>query len=517
MPTITSPTVSPSCEFKLFFCKFCDQSIEMSAKIKCDECKNYFHKQCFASNNKQNTSDLIQLCLSCSNENRVCTPKGKIEMKMISNQSTATTSQGIRNLRSRAVSIDSRTINIKSKALKKDEQQTHTQTKSKCGIEEKHEKKMKSLESRIEKLENKSCDCLNVMNEKIKNIEKSIRENRLMVEQANQSLSDMQTDYKFIENGYFGLEKRMYMLTAIANRCEAYHDTNVTFDTEIQKQIIDINDNVDKLLSASNKNIQNTNMWSGSDLLDEIHAINERINNLQKKKETEKKEEKDERALRDTLTSIGNAVTCHNKTIITHFGLNGAYGNDVINNIGKNLVRINKVNIGGTNKCTERTSNSQQRVGNNGDGNKRVTVNATTETNTNTNSQNGKIQTALGESERRTQSHSNQKETVFTQTMMYNGRIDEQRFKIRISNATQFNNEEDIRNSIGDALISFLPHLKRNSFKLVNNKLTYEANTFKIKGCSMVVVLPHSINVTKFNDFIQHFFLSRKGNITSNS
>lgn len=287
MPAITSPIVSPSCSFKLFFCKSCKQSIDTSTEVKCDDCQNYFHESCLSSNQNQVEDDLIQLCHSCSNENRVYTPsKNKIETKMINNEITTTPNSSIRNLRLRAVSIDSRIIIASKSKSKKDVQlpQTKPIDKSKT----KQEAKMKLLESRIDKLENLPCNCLNGFNERIAKVEKSIRENHLMLEHTNQSLKVLQTDYGFIENGYFNLEKKMYTLTTVVAACEAYHDTNTTFDTEIQKQMIDINDSIDKLFSLLNKNTRNANIINNSEILDEIHAINKRVNDLQEEEANKK-------------------------------------------------------------------------------------------------------------------------------------------------------------------------------------------------------------------------------------
>lgn len=120
MPTITSPSVSPSCSSECIFCKTCDQSIEISAEMKCDDCEKYFHKQCSPSNKNKFQPDLIQLCRSCTNEKRVGTPKSKLEKKKEANeQNITTTGQDIRTLRSRAVSINSRVVAGELKAKQK--------------------------------------------------------------------------------------------------------------------------------------------------------------------------------------------------------------------------------------------------------------------------------------------------------------------------------------------------------------------------------------------------------------
>lgn len=221
MTTITSPItiVSPSCSFKLFFCKSCKQSIDTSTEVKCDDCQNYFHKSCVSSNQNQIEGDLIQLCHSCTNENRVCTPpKRKFGTNTIDNE-ISITPMGIRNLRTRAVSIDSRAIISKVKQ-KKNIQQLQMKSNDKTKAE--HDAKLKLLESRIEKLENASCNCLNGLDDRIVSIEKSIRENKSMLDHANRSLDDLRGDYGFLENSYFNLEKRMHTLTTVVAKCDAY-------------------------------------------------------------------------------------------------------------------------------------------------------------------------------------------------------------------------------------------------------------------------------------------------------
>lgn len=54
--------------------------------------------------------------------------------------------------------------------------------KSNDGIETEYLARLQKLESRIEKLENAPCSCLNGINERIANIEKSTKENHLLMQ-----------------------------------------------------------------------------------------------------------------------------------------------------------------------------------------------------------------------------------------------------------------------------------------------------------------------------------------------
>lgn len=174
----------------------------------------------------------------------------------------------------------------------------------------------------------------------------------------------------------------MFKLATIVKECEAYHETNVTYDTEIQKQIIDINSNINELFSLSMNNSRNANANDCFDgnLFDEIHTINERLNNLQEKEKNEEKKN-NKKALHDVLSGMSNALTQHNNTIVTHFGLNEAYGVDVINSINKNLHHIRKVNT--DNMRNEHSLNTQRRIGIDDTGSIGITVNSATEENKN--------------------------------------------------------------------------------------------------------------------------------------
>lgn len=94
--------------------------------------------------------------------------------------------------------------------------------------------------------------------------------------------------------------------------------------------------------------------------------------------------------------------------------------------------------------------------------NKRITVNATTQANRDIENEETKRTSFTNEKhepqQQKQSSHSYSNNSVTTQAMIYNDRVDRQRFKIHINDASQFNNEQEIRNSVGAALFSFLPH-----------------------------------------------------------
>lgn len=80
--TFSSPVVSPSCKFKILYCKVCDQSIDDGLEIKCDGCQKIFHGDCINDDQNQNIleKDLIQLCKLCSNKKSVCPAKSKSKL-----------------------------------------------------------------------------------------------------------------------------------------------------------------------------------------------------------------------------------------------------------------------------------------------------------------------------------------------------------------------------------------------------------------------------------------------------
>lgn len=77
---------------------------------------------------------------------------------------------------------------------------------------------------------------------------------------------------------------------------------------------------------------------------------------------------------------------------------------------------------------------------------------------------------------------------------------------MNINDATNFNDNDEIKHQMSEALKSHLPHLKENAFEQF---ITSHPQSHKLSKCTIIVVFPHSVNVAKLSRFIDDFFLER--------
>lgn len=162
MPSICH---SPSIKFKVLYCPACNNEINESIEIKCDECQKAYHLECTDQHEKQQKPiDIIWLCKPCVTRKNVCTKKDRIELKAnrktTMNQSNAPKYEQ-RVLRSRSQSIDctKQVLNSNhSKSYKPIPANTFKEA-----VEIDIETKILSFEERIKIIENKECACLKTL------------------------------------------------------------------------------------------------------------------------------------------------------------------------------------------------------------------------------------------------------------------------------------------------------------------------------------------------------------------
>lgn len=155
MPVPSYINNSPSCKFKLIFCSLCKDGIQPNLELKCDNCNKFFHNKCLTTGDKNELNDLILLCHDCENDKTICSKKDQLDIKSKGKMKTPveTLARPItRKLRPRAISVDYFG--------------THKQRKVANSkpllIEKQYEEllqKMDNMQTQIDKLENRKCDC----------------------------------------------------------------------------------------------------------------------------------------------------------------------------------------------------------------------------------------------------------------------------------------------------------------------------------------------------------------------
>lgn len=343
--TFSSPVVSPSCKFEILYCKVCDQSIDDGLEIKCDGCQKIFHGDCINDDQNQNIleKDLIQLCKLCSNKKSVCPAKSKSKLNTSIKSNASDENAYKRNLRPRANSIDSIVVS-KSKSTKNGSQQFNCNDASINKIIAQYDAKMKEIESRLNVIENKSCNCncKNEINERLTNIEGISNEKVEAWNHTSTALKHIEDDYGFLEARYYVVEREIYTLTNIVKSCNAFVETNATFDTEIQRQLDEIRYKINggSLPSSAGSNMD-FSVSKDTDIMIQMHNISLGLIEL---KEKQVGIETSNEVCKKTLVTLCNAIKCYNNTITTHFDLNTAYADGIINTVNSNLTEISFVN-----------------------------------------------------------------------------------------------------------------------------------------------------------------------------
>lgn len=299
------------------------------------------------------------------------------------------------------------------------------------------------------------------LNDKIINIERIIKEDRLFAEQVyvNQMegikgqidiKQNIKADRLFIEQLFMDqldlIEKRLKTQDEFIKSCEAFFELEATNDSRIQSQFKKLNKNI--------KSVEDK-MKIQSKLLCQLRGITER----------------------------------HNNTVITHFDLNGAYCADLVSNSKSFFDELNN--------CNDSRSND-----------KRVKTHKKSNTNPRqaTSHQIHSNDTGVNNTQPSDETTSDvTKCVIHTQPLRVKGRSDYQRIRIHVRNGNQYTNETEICNGIGQAVTQFSVDLK--PYETFITKLKYEPGTRKLKECTLILLLPKPTNLTQLNRFLsQHGF-----------
>lgn len=307
-----SNIVSPSCKFKIFFCKKCNDKIECNKEIKCDDCQQVFHRECMAMNSTDDPSELVHFCKSCSYDKRICPNKNDLTSKI----GLKSPKNGvIRELRSRTISNDIPTashipvkVNSKSQSKQKKQQEepceaTSTASKSSpIAIEA----KMIAIEKRMADLESKSrvCKC----EDQINAVE------RITVLERTNSVQSAQID---------GIKEDINVAIQALRSCEALFDACLSRYHEMQSQLDEMAQNLNDDIPKRFNNIEELN---------EILA----------------------RAVYDAKC----AFKLHNRTIKTHFNLHEDYCNGIMNKFDAHFV-VPETETTQSNSSTEASKNNR--------------------------------------------------------------------------------------------------------------------------------------------------------------
>lgn len=242
-----------------------------SEEIKCDGCKKVFHNHC--SSDETPSIENIWMCSKCNSIDEICTNRDKFEIKAANSNSTSNS-----QLKS-TTSVNLVRMDV-----------PNLQGGLKNGYEIKMfimEQKITELKKRLSKAEKKECKCL----KQYESLATRIGEVKSLQQPVNTA------------NEIASINKKI-------DSCEAMCETNVTLNTEIQMQIIE---------------------------------INRQLNDCDSKKQTNSATQS-HTVINGAIAEMGNAIKRHNNTIKTHFKLSEAYNSDVREKINRTLSEINKIN-----------------------------------------------------------------------------------------------------------------------------------------------------------------------------
>lgn len=306
-------------------CKLCNEAFDLSIIIECDECKNPFHESCIELNGITSNLDLIHLCIPCQNNNQIYAMNGKPKKKKSPAKSSIPTLGGnpmIKSLRSRDIPINESSVATNARKPKKIGRLAQLADSKKYDIC-KLERRIEALETRLSSQQSTPCKCEEILKnkiaeieniveatheatmkfienetrnpdkvshndfrakidcidgpvhfsislvDKIADIERTIKEDRLLVEQLFINQLDV-------------IDNRLIIQEETIKSCEALMELEATNDTMVQNQFADLNNkmvNAEKTIKIQNK----------------------------------------------ILHQLGDIIERHNNTVVTHFALNKAY------------------------------------------------------------------------------------------------------------------------------------------------------------------------------------------------
>lgn len=302
---------SPNIKFKIKYCAECNlEIINESDEIKCDICSKFFHLEC--SNDAQLSNETIWICSKCNPNDEICTNRDKFEIK--------TSNCAPKNQLSMNAIVNLDRVDFQ---CARDGLNNSYEIKLM-----KMELKIAEFERRLTRAEKNECKCIRKVESFVTHTEKVMLSQKQkpndeivpnpieIVDKQSKTATEKKT------TRIKSLTYEMASLNRKIDSCEAICDTNLTFCTEIQKQIDDTKC---------------------------------RIADLENNKQTIS-ESQSQTIMSGAIIEIGNAIKRHNNTIKTHLKLSEAYNLDVMEKINNTMHEINKIND--NNKHSNQNDNS---------------------------------------------------------------------------------------------------------------------------------------------------------------
>lgn len=554
---------TPKCISKIA-CNLCNKSIVGSTAARCDGCGNSFHDV------NSSNPDLILLCEHCSNDHQIYEPSDqsmKKKERAISAIPTLNSSNITKALRSRTIIVSNGETNHsmqQQKQMKSARLSNSTTTKKdECDFE----KRVSGLEARLLSMENTPCNCMATINAKIAVIERTINENHEFVVDhlkyvsqnrecaspiidstvgkseinesdnllhdhlnLNDKIADIERTIKedrlLVEQLYVN---QMENIKGLTNNKQAIDEDRVWFEHMFTKQL----DLIQNRLKTQEETIKSCEAFF------ELEATNDSLVRGQFA-ELKKKNRNIEKALKvhsKLLRHLNNITERHQNTIITHFNLNSAYCTDLVSTSKSILNELSSCDIveysskgAQTTKHTNTQANhtqTEQQVNHSNNActqSKSIEMESASvpaqlmtspieETNGRADGspqheqqmQHCETANTIIANERMYEQKQSNVFEVHTRALKYGKHNNNSKIRINIKSSVGFDRERDIRKIIGNALISFSEQLGSGQIEMFTNKIKYDSLSRKISNCTFILLLPCPIDLLNFDLFFNRF------------
>lgn len=329
--------------------KSCNKSIDESNKIKCDGCKASYDMMDVNTGNGVPNSDLIHLCDYCSNNNQLCTEKKQQKSPMRSLIPKPSREIIIKSLRSRNITIngdiDVKT-HLKGISISKSKSSVLLSDESSISVK----KKIEQLEAQLSAIEKKPCKCSEVFNAKINMIEHTIKKNHEYIETEFKRF-----EHRFGDNVMNdGLSNYHSHLESINDSLSNSIDINdkiadiertIKEDRLLMEQLFVNQMNAIQKMDENQKSIEIRDQTIKScEALIELNATNDTFvqNQFNGIKNKIRKIERSMNLHTKIMHQLSGIAKRHNNTIITHLDLNEAYCNDIAMATGQLFNALNE-------------------------------------------------------------------------------------------------------------------------------------------------------------------------------
>lgn len=350
MPSVNNFTASsPSCKFKILFCSCCETQIPENSVVNCDGCQKSFHNFCIESMNSQQSMDSICLCIDCSNDDKICSNKDRLDIKSVTKSKAKTVNS---RLRPRTVSVDyyGSQSNSNSKAKEK------VITSAKPTLTKSHYNELlhmiEKLQNRLEMVENNKCKCNNAH---VKQFEK-LAEHEIGTENLAENVTSASVDFAAYTESMASLQKLSNAnnkeIIAINDKMrdltELYHSN----DDSISSDISVLNDRLNLLdvnLKGALKSLDycetlfETNTTYCVEIDKQMIEINNRLAGCEPILETKTELTVANTEIIESINSLNDVVGRIKNTIITRFDLHPEYNAFFTEKLNKNLQKMNRL------------------------------------------------------------------------------------------------------------------------------------------------------------------------------